>query len=230
MNNKDNTKLNKIIGNRINTLLAQNNKSQKELAELLNVKPNVISYYCGGSRRPSIEQLTLIAECFNTTVDYLLGLTSIQTSDTSMKNICEYIGLSDKSISKLHQINNKSKIRAFSDLLSLLIEDNDFEYLLGLLEGYITGKNRTMSKTLETMSVVEYKESDIAQLAISSTITHILDRITIDFLSNYDTTEIRCIKSSIEKHQIKEEYILEWENEIASLISDYKKIIENSKN
>lgn len=82
-----------VIGRRINTLFAKHNKSQKELAEYIGVLPNVISYFCKGTRTPNTEQIIKIADFFDVTTDYLLGLTDIKkeepapsANDTSSNN------------------------------------------------------------------------------------------------------------------------------------------------
>lgn len=63
------------IGQRINAALATNKMLQKELAKILGVTDNTISYFCSGTRTPKIEQLVKIAKTLNVTTDYLLGLT-----------------------------------------------------------------------------------------------------------------------------------------------------------
>jgi len=52
--------------------------SQKELAERLNLKSSAISKYEKGLSQPSIPTLIKIAEIFNVSVDYLLGLSSLK--------------------------------------------------------------------------------------------------------------------------------------------------------
>lgn len=62
-----------LVGQRINNLLSKNKETQKELAALLSVTENTISYYVNGKRTPNIEQLIMISDHYNTTTDYLLG-------------------------------------------------------------------------------------------------------------------------------------------------------------
>ena len=49
--------------------------SQVKLAMDLSMSQNTISRYETGKREPSIEELKRIADYFNVSVDYLLGLT-----------------------------------------------------------------------------------------------------------------------------------------------------------
>ena len=101
--------LSKIIGQRINKLLVINNVKQKDLAEYLGVPDNTISYFCNGKRMPNTEQIKKIAqwECFNTSVDYLLGLTETASADKDIKFICDYTGLEEKTIKLLDKYSNE---------------------------------------------------------------------------------------------------------------------------
>lgn len=98
--------LSKLIGTRINTLLARNDKKQKDLAQYLGVKDNTISYFISGTRMPNTEQIKKIATFFNTTADYLLGLYKEPSNDKDLTFVCEYTGLSEKSVENLNQRKN----------------------------------------------------------------------------------------------------------------------------
>lgn len=62
----------KIIGRRINELLAINDVKQKELAAYLSISDNIVSYFVKGTRVPNTEQIIKIANFFNVPTDYLL--------------------------------------------------------------------------------------------------------------------------------------------------------------
>ena len=64
-----------LIGQRIKSLLSKNKETQKELAAVLSVTENRISYYVNGKRTPNIEKLIMISDHYNTAIDYLLGKT-----------------------------------------------------------------------------------------------------------------------------------------------------------
>ena len=115
---------NKIIGNRINTLLAIRRVKQKELAKVLGVKDNIISYFCSGARKPNLEQIIEIAKYFNVSTDYLLGLTDIKSTNVKVKDICDYTGLTEYSISLLHDSaeNIFSISETILDTINLLLK------------------------------------------------------------------------------------------------------------
>lgn len=70
----------KAIGCRINEALALRDVKQKDLAEILGVTDNTVSYYCSGSRTPNTQQITEIAKFLNVSTDWLLGLSDAKTS------------------------------------------------------------------------------------------------------------------------------------------------------
>jgi transcriptional regulator with XRE-family HTH domain len=69
------------IAQRIKDLRLSKHLTQKELAQLLNVKPTTISGWELGRNEPSIETLKDIAHIFNVSVDYMAGDAKIQNED-----------------------------------------------------------------------------------------------------------------------------------------------------
>ena len=62
--------------------------------------------YVNGKAECSAENLTKIANHFNVSTDYLLGLTDIKSTDTKVKDICEYTGLDENTVITLQKIKN----------------------------------------------------------------------------------------------------------------------------
>ena len=60
---------------RIRNLRIENNLTQKQLAEILNLKQNTYSQYEIGVLNYPVELLIRLSEYYGTSVDYLLGLT-----------------------------------------------------------------------------------------------------------------------------------------------------------
>lgn len=79
-----------LFGEKLKLLRTSRKMSQKELAERLNIAKSVISFYESGDRMPSYEVLIKIAQIFNVTTDYLLGINkkrTVDVSDLSEENI-----------------------------------------------------------------------------------------------------------------------------------------------
>ena len=64
----------KIFGNRLKNLRKQNDEMQSDLAEVLQVNTSMISLWENGKNYPEVKKLIEIAEHYNVTTDYLLGL------------------------------------------------------------------------------------------------------------------------------------------------------------
>lgn len=87
-----------IIGKRITAALATKNVMQKQLAERLGVKANIVSYWCSGQRTPNAEQIAEIAKILGVSADYLLGLTKSPTTNKDLQYICDVTGLSSREL------------------------------------------------------------------------------------------------------------------------------------
>lgn len=61
------------FGKRLRELRTEANLTRVDLANKLNVSTRLISYWENGERECSFDMLILIANVFNTSVDYLLG-------------------------------------------------------------------------------------------------------------------------------------------------------------
>ena len=98
-----NQEMRKEFGSRIKELRKQRKWTQKELAAKLGIRFSHLNKYESGLHAPPMEKLVLLAELFNTTVDYLL------TGDRSDER-------------PLHNLRLMDRFRALSDLN---IEDQD---------------------------------------------------------------------------------------------------------
>lgn len=117
----------KIIGQRINSLLALKGKKQKELAEYLGVKDNIISYYVKGERSPNTEQIIKISKYFDVSTDYILGLSDTSSTDPSIKSIVDYTGLNENTISVLNKTINTFK--NYDSECEKICRENDYQKL-----------------------------------------------------------------------------------------------------
>lgn len=63
---------------RIRDLREDNNRSQKEIAEILGIQQNSYSQIENGINNLQIDHLIKLAQFYNTSTDYLLGLTNEQ--------------------------------------------------------------------------------------------------------------------------------------------------------
>lgn len=64
----------KIFGQRLKKLRIENGEYQKDLAEVLKVDTSMISLWENGKNYPEVNKLIEIAEHYQKSIDYLLGL------------------------------------------------------------------------------------------------------------------------------------------------------------
>lgn len=61
------------VASRIKELMKENNLNQVSLAEKIGLRQNTISAWLLGKKEPSIRSLWLLADYFNTDIDYIVG-------------------------------------------------------------------------------------------------------------------------------------------------------------
>ena len=180
------------IGQRINAALAANKMKQKELAKTLGVTDNTISYFCGGTRTPKIEQLVQISKALGVTTDYLLCLT-----DDPSPNPCavDELGLSAEAIQKILDLqptaNGSARFAMPKDALSIvnwIICNINNDFLLIYLSNLSKQAKEHQSKLdrkddFEWYSVCSDSEDklDLAKYRVSKTLDKLLDRYIADY-------------------------------------------------
>ncbi|MBR4474254.1 MAG: helix-turn-helix transcriptional regulator [Oscillospiraceae bacterium] len=91
----------------------------KELAEFLQISPQAVNQFKQGQSFPKIENLIKIAQHFNCSLDYLIGLSDVRSPEADLQAVCDYTGLSEESISKLHKEAQITKKRRKTRTLSM---------------------------------------------------------------------------------------------------------------
>lgn len=142
----------KTIGMRINTLLAEHNKRQKDLAYFLGVTDNTISYFVNGNRIPNTEQIIKIAEFFNVSSDFILGISDVSSIDENLKSVCEYTGISESAIDKIKELNNDEMI-----IFNALIGECQLKDLIDILLSEMIKKTESfeIAKTFKKEFIFE---------------------------------------------------------------------------
>ena len=107
------------------------------LREYLSCSPQAINQYRLGTSSPTLEKLCKIAEFYNVSVDYLLGLTDIPNRDTTIQSVCEYTGLNEGAVNCIKFMTENGK----SEVLNEVICNYDFFRVLGLIYRFSTSKS-----------------------------------------------------------------------------------------
>ena len=73
----------KILSKRLKELRIENNYSQQEIADLIDITQVTYSHYELGRRSVSIQNLVKIAKIYNVSTDYLLGISDDKLGQNS---------------------------------------------------------------------------------------------------------------------------------------------------
>lgn len=80
----------------------QGDRSNVEFAAFLGMSRQTIGFYLNGDRIPDILALRQIAERCNVSSDWLLGLSDVKGTDSTLRQVCQYTGLNAQSVQFLH--------------------------------------------------------------------------------------------------------------------------------
>lgn len=83
--------------------------TRQRVANELGISRASLEYYEKGQRMPDIEIAAKIADYYNVSTDYLLGRTQIASPSTDLQAVCEYTGLTEKTITNLYNARNDPK-------------------------------------------------------------------------------------------------------------------------
>lgn len=67
------------FADRLKELRLKNNIKQTDIAEFLKIQPRTLRFYESGEREPNHETTIKLAEFFNVSTDYLLGVSDCPT-------------------------------------------------------------------------------------------------------------------------------------------------------
>lgn len=125
-----------MFDNRLIKLREEMKKTKKEVADALGMPYNTYSNYESNLREPNSAVLIKIADFYNVSTDYLLGLSNIKSVDTDVQTACKVTGLSENTIE--HFINNNYKCR--KNYLNAFLSQLPIYELFDTLEKYITAE------------------------------------------------------------------------------------------
>lgn len=109
---------------RLSDLLDENNMTQTQLAKEVGTSNVTICRYITGERTPRIDVLTKIANVFNVSLDYLLGLTNESDEKEKHQNTLNYN--IEKTIRQIYNIDDKTKLSMKQiNLVKKLLEANE---------------------------------------------------------------------------------------------------------
>lgn len=91
--------------------------TQSEFADFLSISRPTVGFYENGTRIPDALTLRQIAERCGVSSDWLVGLSDVQTPVESVRQICDYTGLSETAVQMLRVIKDINAITGLNTLM-----------------------------------------------------------------------------------------------------------------
>ncbi len=125
-------------------------RTQKEMAELLGVKPNNYNGWENG-KEPNVETMIKIANFHGVTLDYLTG--RVDYRNPEYKELNSNTGLSEKAIRSIMDFRNKFPDDKLMDFLNTLFETKELFALIGLVYQYLNAKHSTTQEDVQSQEI-----------------------------------------------------------------------------
>lgn len=100
-----------MIGQKIRLLREQKNMTQEQLAKLVNLSQQTIDHYEKGRAKPNIDTVSLFANVFNVSTDYLLGC----TDDPSPKDSHQHV-YDDEALEYLDELHKRPEMKTLFEV------------------------------------------------------------------------------------------------------------------
>lgn len=152
-----NEKYQSPFASRLRELMDTSKMTQDTLAQKIGKTRQTVSQYVNGDSEPGYSTLVKIAEIFNTTTDYLLGVTNAKSISTDERTIVDKTGIKESNLSKIfvakeHGLNNM--VEYINDLISIAFTTiGDYDKLCTTLE--IPNQCQLKEKNINDMSFEE---------------------------------------------------------------------------
>jgi len=109
------------IGDRIRLIREQRGLTRQQLAEKIGTSVGIIYFYEKNRKIPSAEILKRIAEAFNVSTDYLLGLTDDPTPNRG--ELPAFIKERLKKLENIEQKNYPQRLREIAEMLNRIADE-----------------------------------------------------------------------------------------------------------
>lgn len=232
------------IGKRIEYIRKKRGLSQTELGKAVGVTKKTIIGYENKNNIP-INKIKKVAEALDTTTDYLLGASDIETIDKNMEIVHKMTGLNNNAIKVLMELHEQDNTlysvdnthKRFIDTISFLIEEeknfpiNCFSCSLSTEKSFEEAEKQYneqekkwderhsyILRTIHNFFVVEVDEEEIH--IKDSSMKNMLGKALEDYLP-----KTIVVKQDI----VNREYLLKIQSKLKKLKQKYKKGKERRK-
>ena len=117
------------VGDKANTKMAKRLQTlitdTQALSRHLGCSIQAVNQYKMGITYPKVDNLIRIADYYNVSVDYIIGITDVPNRDTTVQAVCDYTGLSETSVVFLHKDKSRGAT-VNSSIVDFLMDDAQY--------------------------------------------------------------------------------------------------------
>lgn len=181
------------------------NKSNTEFAEFLGMSRQTVGFYINGERIPDILGLRQIAEKCNVSADWLIGLSKVKSVEPEVKNICNYTGLSQITVERLH-IRNDDFIKVAAPLIDEIMDWSILPYreyalrsAFAMVQVENNPKLRNAEKFIETLENSAHKLINAAFSDDPKDINYLTEIPVLEAAAHYEARAVHFVEKAVRK-------------------------------
>ena len=157
---------NSVFSDRLTEVREERGIKRQQAANDLGITRASLEYYEKGQRKPDTEILLKLCDYYKVSADYLLGISNAQitaTDDEQLKIVCDYTGLSEKSIQGLKgQAHNG--LNHINSVFNSMLENSIFYNEAWKIAEYQKYRALSMAYLRKAVELIEETTGDLSKL------------------------------------------------------------------
>ena len=121
---------------RLGSLITQSGETLSEISSKTGIATGSLSKYQNDEAQASVAKLLVLADYFEVSADWLLGITDTKTRNESVQDVCWITGLSEDAVNVLIGAV-KSGSGRIPEFISVMLEYKEFSSIMGGFYDYI---------------------------------------------------------------------------------------------
>lgn len=198
---------NSVVAERIREIT--NGETQQEIADRSEISRQAAGRIINGQNNPDIDTLLKIAQAYNVSADYLLGLSDVKSSDTTVKDICAVLKIDEDTLATLAYIV-KMRSTTFAEFVKeghLFAILNDIATLQSTSEDMLE-IGKSASNILDANSFYNFDSERLNAIRYQafSHFERMMDKYDVRITKEDEISKIKQAIADIFKEQVKDNF------------------------
>jgi transcriptional regulator with XRE-family HTH domain len=205
-----------------------NGETQQQIADKTGISRQAVGRIANGENKPDSDTLHKFAKAYNVSADYLLGLSDVKSSDTTIQDICTITHLDEDTVKEIAYIGSK-----YPTLLAEFVKEGHLLSILRVIsylksEGeYFLKCGAEASTIIDSNIFEEYRSKNLNAIRYQafSAFEQIMDKYDVRITKK---DEISILSKAIT--EIRKEYAEDNFQESLKMVREYKRGKNNGSN